>query len=239
MIFDAFLKALAQIGDPRFRGILWRGIGLTIALLVGAYAALLALIEWLTQEPLSLPLVGEVTWIGDLLGWGSLIFMLIASVFLMVPVASAITSLFLDEVADAVEAHYYPRVPRPPRIPFWDAVRDTVNFLGVLIAVNIFALILYVMFPPATPVIFVGINGYLLGREYFTISAMRHLGREGARTKRKEHAGVIWVAGCLMAVPLTLPLVNLFIPILGAATFTHIFHRLNGGSRDRQATDFD
>ncbi len=29
-----------------------------------------------------------------------------------------------------------------------------------------------------------------------------------------------------MAVPLTIPLVNLTVPILGAATFTHLFHRL-------------
>ena len=31
----------------------------------------------------------------------------------------------------------------------------------------------------------------------------------------------------LMALPLSIPLVNLVIPILGAATFTHLFHRLN------------
>ena len=29
-----------------------------------------------------------------------------------------------------------------------------------------------------------------------------------------------------MAVPLTVPLVNLLVPILGAATFTHIYHAL-------------
>ena len=30
-----------------------------------------------------------------------------------------------------------------------------------------------------------------------------------------------------MAIPLTVPIVNLFIPLLGAATFTHMFHRLD------------
>ena len=30
-----------------------------------------------------------------------------------------------------------------------------------------------------------------------------------------------------MAVPLSVPFVNLFIPVLGVAVFTHIFHRLN------------
>ena len=31
MILGDFLKALGQIGDPRFRRVLWLGIGLTIA----------------------------------------------------------------------------------------------------------------------------------------------------------------------------------------------------------------
>ncbi|MEO1705958.1 MAG: EI24 domain-containing protein [Pseudomonadota bacterium] len=226
MILTAFSKALGQVGDPRFRRVLWRGIGLTIALLVGAYAALLGLIEWLAGGPIELPIVGEVTWVGDLLSFGSLAVMLIVSVFLMIPVASAITSLFLDEVATAVEEKHYPEIGTPPRTPFWDGLRDTVNFLGVLIAANIFALILYALFPPAAFFIFIGLNGYLLGREYFTIAAMRHLGRDGAKALRKEHAGLIWAAGCLMALPLTFPILNLVIPILGAATFTHLYHGL-------------
>lgn len=226
MILDSILKSIGQMGDPRFRGLLFRGIGLTVALLVAAYAGLLWLIEAAIGEAVVLPIVGEITWIGDLLSWGSLLVMLVVSVFLMIPVASAITSLFLDEVAAAVEDVHYPNVPRPAPSGFWDGVRDTVNFLGILVAANIFALILYAMFPPAAPFIFIGLNGYLLGREYFTVAAMRHLGRDGARAMRKEHSGVIWAAGCAMALPLTFPLVNLLIPIIGAATFTHIYHRL-------------
>ena len=49
----------------------------------------------------------------------------------MVPVASAITSLFLDEVAQAVEDKHYPHLPQVRSVPFGEAMRDTVNFLGV------------------------------------------------------------------------------------------------------------
>jgi len=31
-----------------------------------------------------------------------------------------------------------------------------------------------------------------------------------------------------MAMPLSIPLLNLIIPILGAATFTHLYHRISG-----------
>jgi len=227
MILTAFFKAVSQLPDQRFRSVLWRGIGLTIALLIGIYAALLWLIEWLTAEPITLPGVGEITWLGDLLSWGSLGVVIILSMFLMVPLASAITSLFLDEVAQAVEDKHFPSLPDVPRVSFWDGLRDTVNFLGVLIAANIFAIILYAIFPFAAFFIFYALNGFLLGREYFQLAAMRRIGRAGAKELGKQHRAKIWLAGCLMAVPLTFPLINLVIPILGAATFTHLYHALS------------
>lgn len=227
MILASFLKAIAQLPDPRFRSVLWRGIGLTIALLVGLYAGLLWLIEWQTDAPITLPGVGEVTWIGDLLSWGSLGLVIVMSIFLMVPVASAITSLFLDEVAQAVEDKHFPTLPDVPHVTFWDGLRDSVNFMGVLIVANLFAFILYGLFPFAALFIFYALNGFLLGREYFTLAAMRRVGRVRAKELRKQHQAKIWLAGCLMAVPLSFPLINLVIPILGAATFTHLYHAVS------------
>lgn len=227
MILTSFFKALAQLPDPRFRSVLWRGIGLTIALLIGIYAGLLWLVEWLTAEPIILPGGGEVTWLGDLLGWGSLGVVLVLSIFLMVPVASAITSLFLDEVAQAVEDKHFTTLPVVPKASFTDGLRDTVNFLGILIAANVFAFILYAIFPFAAIFIFYALNGFLLGREYFQLAAMRRIGRVRAKELGKQHRATIWLAGCLMAVPLSFPLINLVIPILGAATFTHLYHALS------------
>lgn len=230
MIFTDFLKAVGQLPDPRFRRVLGLGIMLTIALLVGAYALILWFIEATTSEGIEIPGVdGPVTWVGDLLGWGSLGIMIILSMFLMVPVASAITSLFLDDVAQAVEDRHYQHLAPVPRVPFFEGLKDTVNFLGVLIGANILAIFAYIMLSFLAPFIFYTMNGYLLGREYFQIAAMRRLGRAGAKDLRKEHTGQIWLAGCLMAVPLSIPLINLVVPILGAATFTHLFHRLNRG----------
>ena len=96
----------------------------------------------------------------------------------------------------------------------------------MLIVANLLALILYAIFSPAALFIFWGLNGFLLGREYFQLAAMRRVGREGAKALRKQHAGTIWLAGVLMAMPLSVPLINLLIPIMGAATFTHLFHQL-------------
>ena len=226
MILQAFVKTLGQMGDRRFRKVLLLGIGLTLALLVALYAGVLWLIQLTVGDTTVLPLIGEVTWLGDLLSGASLVLMVVLSVFLMVPVASAITSLFLDEVAAAVEDCHYPDLPPVEGTGVGEALKDTVNFLGVILLANTLALILYALFTPFALFIFWGLNGYLLGMEYFTLAAMRREGRVAAIRLRKKNRLTIWAAGVLMAMPLSVPVVNLLIPILGAATFTHIYHAI-------------
>ncbi|WP_373050836.1 EI24 domain-containing protein [Thalassovita aquimarina] len=226
IIFSSFFSALGQIGDRRFRRVLMLGIVLTFALLVAVFAGLLWLLQATVGDQAVIPLIGEVTWLDDLLSWSSFFVMIGLSVFLMVPVASAITSMFLDEVAQAVEDRHYPQLPAAHNVGFFEAVKDTVNFLGIIIAANILALVLYAILPVGALFIFWGLNGYLLGMEYFTLAAIRRVGRIEAKAQRKRHRLTIWTAGTLMAVPLSVPLLNLLIPILGAATFTHIYNKL-------------
>lgn len=226
LAISSFGKTLSQTGDPRFRRVLFKGIGLTFVLLIAVYTAFLMLLNWIGAGQTVQELLGNISWVGDLFTFASLFLMIALSVFLMIPVASAITSLFLDEVADAVEDKHYPELPDVPRVTFAEGLKDSVNFLGVLIAANIFALVLYAFFPPFSLFIFWGLNGFLLGREYFQLVAMRRVGRAEAKKLRKKHLGTIWLAGTLMAMPLVVPLLNLVIPILGAATFTHLYQQL-------------
>lgn len=227
MIFGDFLKALGQLGDRRFRRVLWTGVLLSVALLVGVYALFLMVIQWATPEVIDIPFVGPVGGLDTLLSWGSALFMIGLSVFLMMPVASAFTGLFLEDVAAAVEARHYPGMGAVEPVKFMDNLLESLNFFGLMIAVNAGAILLYGFAGPFIPVVFWVVNGFLLGREYFTMVATRRLGRAGAKALRSAHAGKIWLAGTLMAAPLSIPLINLLIPVLGAATFTHLFHRLN------------
>jgi CysZ protein len=224
MIPTSFLAALGQLGDPRFRRVLVQGVGLTLLLLFGAYFLIFQGVQWLLPDCFSVPWIGEICFVETLVSWGSVILMLVLSVFLMVPVASAFTGIFLDDVADAVEARHYPDLPPAPQVGLADNLRESLTFLGVIILANIAALVLY--FTPLAPFAFYGLNGFLLGREYYRMIAIRRLGRAGANASFRANLGTIWLAGALMAVPLTVPLLNLLVPILGAATFTHLFHRI-------------
>ena len=227
-MFDDFSRALGQLSDPRFRNVLLKGLGLTVGLLAAITFAMTWLVGFLVPDTLSLPFVGEISWVNGLAFWASVLLMLVLSVILMVPVAGAFTGLFLDEVADAVEAKHYPHLPPNPETSLLNDVRESLGFFGVIVGVNLIALILFFFVGPLAPILFYAVNGYLLGREYFTMAAMRRMPRADAHALRRRHNAQIWFAGCLMAVPLSVALVNLLIPILGAASFTHMFHRLAG-----------
>ncbi|MGP6089881.1 EI24 domain-containing protein [Antarctobacter jejuensis] len=229
MIFDAVSRAIAQMPDPRFRGVLLRGIGITLAALIAAIFVVFKLIGWMVGDDASLPWIGTLSWLDDAASWASVPVMMVLSAFLMVPIASAITSMFLDEVAQAVEDKHYPGLAPATPPGFVDSLIDSLGFLGTMIVANLLALVLYLLFAPLAPLLFWGLNGFLLGREYFTLAAMRRVGRQEARKLRRRHLVTIWAAGVLMAVPLTIPIVNLLVPVLGAATFTHIFHRVGRG----------
>ena len=224
VIFSSILKALGQITDPRFRGTVLLGVALALALLIGAAVAVTALLRAWFGDSITLPWIGEIVWLGDVVAWSGGAAVLGLSVFLMIPVASAFTSMFLERVAQAVEDVHYPHLPPAQPVSLAEGIADTVSFLGILIVANLCALILYLFFLPLAPLIFLALNGLLLGREYFTLAAMRRVGRAGAKLLRRKHAAAIWAAGVLMAIPLTVPLLNLVVPVIGAATFTHLFH---------------
>ena len=221
-----FSLAFGQLSDRRFRRVLLLGLGLTIALLAAITLGFSWVVGWILPGTITLPWVGDITWFSDLASWATLGLMMVLSVVLMVPVAAAFTGIFLDDVAAAVEERHYPGLPPVGRLPLRDTLADSISLIGVTVLVNIVALVLMFFVGPLAPVLFWAVNGYLLGREFFQMAAMRREGRAGATRLRARYAGQIWLAGTLMAVPLSVPLLNLLIPVLGAATFTHMYHRL-------------
>jgi len=226
MILSDFLKSVAQFDDPKFRRVLWRGMGLTIVLLIAACLLVNFGINQLLSSAWAANLIGNQSWLGALINVGGVLFTIALSIWLMVPVTSAIIALFLDEVAQAVEARHYPHLPKQTATKLQDQILVGIRFLGILLLANIGALILSMIVPLLAPFVFWATNGYLMGREYFQMAAMRRMPRAQAQELFQRHQGSIWTAGILMAIPMSIPLVGLFIPILGAATLTHQFERL-------------
>lgn len=226
MILGALAAALGQFDDPRFRRVLWLGLGLTLLLFLGLYALVVGAILWLVPDSLTLPWLGAVGGIDTALSLAAIPLMLVLSVFLMVPVAAAFSGLFLDQVADAVEARHYPHLPPAQGTSIVTSLLDALRFTALLIALNLLGLLIVIFTAGSGLLVFWAINGYLLSREYFTLVAQRRMSADEARRMRQANAGTLWLAGVLLAIPLSVPVLNLAVPVLGVAAFTHLFHRL-------------
>jgi uncharacterized protein involved in cysteine biosynthesis len=230
-LFVDLARALAQLGDPRFLRVVLYALGLTVLALVLVFWAATTGLGWLLPEHLALPWIGEVRFLDSALSWAAIGLLLVASIFLMVPTAAAVVGFFLDGVAEAVEARHYPGLSpaRPPALA--RQVADSLRFLGLVVVANLVALVVWFAVPPLAPFVFWLVNGYLLGREYFTLVATRRMSPEAAAALGRRHLARLWIAGTLLVVPMSVPLLNLFVPVIGVAVFTHQFHRLAKDAR--------
>ena len=114
MIGD-FLKAIGQLGDPRFLRVFGISVALTLALLVGALFGWSWLVGMIPDADLTL-FGADLSFLDGLaavLAWTA---GAIGAVFLMFPVAAVFIGLFLEDIADAVEAKYFPHLPPAGRM---------------------------------------------------------------------------------------------------------------------------
>jgi CysZ protein len=224
-VADLF-RALGQLGDPRFLRVTLRALALTIVALALVTWAVALGVGWLVPDSVDLPWLGETGLVDSLASWAAVGLMLGFSVVLMVPTAAAVVGFFLEDVVEAVEARHYPMAPpaHPPGLARQTA--DALRFFGLVVVANLLALVIYLAVPPLAPFVFWLVNGYLLGREYFTMVAARRLPPSAASDLARRNLWRIWAAGTAMAVPMSVPLLNLVVPVIGVAVFTHQFHRL-------------
>lgn len=213
---------------PRILSLALAGIGLTLLLFVALQLAGFWLIRLFAPGSLSLPWLGVID-IGNALSWGSLALFPLMGFFLMAPVAAGFAGLFAERVADAVEAIHYPH-RRGVGLDFMDGLLESLAVMAAVIGVAVLSLILTPFIGPLAPVLFYAANGWLLGREFFQMVARRHLQEPQASGLRRRHSGTVTLAGALVAIALTVPVVNIAVPLLAAAAFTHLFHLLSGRS---------
>ena len=141
-----------------------------------------------------------------------------------------IASFMLEWICRAVEARYYPDLPEARSQSITEAIVIGLRFAVILILLNILLLLL-IFFPPVYFVVGWALNGYLLGREYFELVACRRLNHAEIRATRRSHGVATWLAGLVIAVIASIPIVNLFLPLFGTAFMLHTFERLRSVSK--------
>ncbi len=154
-------------------------------------------------------------------------------VLLLMPVSALFAGLFLEEVAGAVEARHYPEDTTGRDQPFVQGLWIALKFTGLLILLNILALPLYFI-PIVNVVTYWGLNGYLLGREYFELVALRHRTPDDARTLRRQKKASVFFTGVGAAALASIPLVNLLTPFFATAMMVHLHKRFSEGPRSQK-----
>ncbi|SDL32980.1 EI24 domain-containing protein [Paracoccus chinensis] len=217
----ALALGILDLFRPRIFAVVATGVALTLGLFIALQVlAFWALRAW-GPESISLPWLGSVP-IGEALSWGSLALFPLMSLFLAAPVAASFAGLFSEQVSERVEAaHLY---PRGRGLGFLEGLSDSLVVLGAVVLVSIAVLVVTPFVGPLAPVLLYGANGWLLGREFFHMAARRHLPAEGADALRRDRGGAVTALGIGIALLLTVPLLNIVVPVLAAAAYTHLFH---------------
>ncbi len=233
-MFDAAAKALSQMFTAPLRRVLLKAVGLALLLIV--------IIGIVMQRGLSHLADNGATWAEQTSGfaphaaWSALAWVLsilaslgivTGALFLMPAVTAFVGSFFVDEVAGLVEREYYPVEPPGHELPFFRAIFEGIKIALVSLIVYLFALP-FVLFAGFGIIILFLANSYLLGREYFELAAMRYRPVDEAKALRKTHAGYVFLAGMVIAVFVSIPILNLATPIFAMAFMVHVHKNMSG-----------
>lgn len=218
MVEDA-LDSFARIFSPPFRGVMLKSLALTLGVLA---------LAWLGLDRLALYFAGAApAWLASALSVLVGLGLVIGLAYLAAPAASVVASFFLDEISGAVERAVDPAGAPGRPVPAGAGALFSLRFAGVSLLVNVAALALWLA-PGVNLAVFFGANGYLLGREYFELAAMRFLSPPEARAMRSHFAVRVFLYGLVVAGFVAIPLLNLFTPLFATALMARLHKRLSG-----------
>ena len=163
-MLSAMIKALSQIAGSEFRHVVIKTLTLSFIL-----SSLLMVLAWYILYQTASFGVSWLQYIVDTAAW--LPAMAIAGI--MFPsVTLFIITLFLEDIVSSVEKKYYSGLPAPRKQTFTEVAIIGIKFSLITLTLNIIVFPLYlilIFIPPINFFVFLLLNGYLLGREYFEL----------------------------------------------------------------------
>lgn len=231
-MLDAAFKALADLLRPPLRSVLVKSVLLALALIavigIGLERVLSSLAEngaaWAEQTSGFAPhsLWAAIAWLLSIMAGVGIV---TGAVFLMPAVTAFVGSFFVDDVADAVEHWHYPAEPPGHALSIVTAVIEGGKFALLALIVYLMALP-FVLFAGFGILILFVANSYLLGRNFFELAAMRFYPPWEAKALRRRNAGYVFIAGMVVALFVSIPIVNLATPVFAMAFMVHIHKRV-------------
>ncbi|MCW5732967.1 MAG: EI24 domain-containing protein [Enhydrobacter sp.] len=217
----AFELAVAQLGDPKLRTVIWQSLALSVVL----QAAVGALAWWALQRYAQV----DIGWVNTLIQWLGGAAVTVLALMLFPASFGIVISIFIERIADIVEARHYPHLGPAHGISIWTGVWTGLVFLVAVVALNLIMLPFYIVaifVAGLGAVLFYAINGWLTGRMYYEQVALRRRSPAEVKAWRRANSWVLWFTGAVIVFLGTIPILNLIVPVLGTAAMVHVAQTL-------------
>lgn len=212
--------AFTSLSDRHIVAVLVKVMALTLLAFAVLGIALWFLIDW-TFAALGFVHDGGASLAASILVMGFAGWVLLRSI------AVAITWIFADDIIDAVENAHYPFEAAQGKRPGYAlATRMAVRSVLRVIGYNLLMLPVYLLLlisGVGTPLAFLVVNGYLLGRDLEDMLVARH-------GKQRAELGAIrrFVLGLGSTAAMLIPFVQVIIPVVATAMAVHMTHDKSG-----------
>ena len=216
----ALSLAFSSLTDKRVLQVLVKVIALTVAAF-----AVLGVVLWYVMDALIQRYLPADD--GMLGAAAALVVLTFSGWILFRSLAVAFTWVFADDIIDAVEDKHYPFHAAQGRRPsFAKAARMGLRSIGRAVGYNVAMIPVYLLLLVSgfgTPLAFLAVNGYLLGRDLEDMLVARH----GAM---RAEIGAIrrFMLGLGSVAAMLIPIFQFFVPVLATAAAVHIAHDKTG-----------
>jgi uncharacterized protein involved in cysteine biosynthesis len=206
-------RALSQLTDPDFLGVVWRSVLFAALFFALLLAGTIGVVHHFVTAG------GLVAWALDALGS---IAAAVLAMWLFLPVAAIIGTLYFERIARAVERVYYPSLPPAQPAPLTDQLLVSLGVGLRVLGLNVLALLATLILPGIGFLIAWAIASWAMGQGLFIAVAMRRLNRFDAEALYRGVRPMALVQGGAMAAAAYFPLANLLIPVIGTAAMVHV-----------------
>ena len=118
----------------------------------------------------------DIGWVNGLIQWLGGAAVVVVALLLFPASFGIVVSIFMEQIADIVEGEHYPQLGPARGISVWTGIWTGVVFLVAVIVLNLVMLPFYILaifVAGLGAVLFYAINGWLTGRMYYELVALR------------------------------------------------------------------
>lgn len=206
-------RALSQLTDPALFGVVWRSVLFSALFFAVILAGTISAVHYFVAGH------GLLAWIMDALGS---VAAAVLAMWLFLPVAATIGTLYFERIARAVDQRFYPFLPPAQPAPLWDQICVAAAVGSRVFALNVLALLVTLLLPGIGLPVGWAIAAWAFGRGLFVAVAMRRLSRDDTEALYRSLRLVVLAQGGAMAAAAYFPLLNLLIPVVGTAAMVHV-----------------